>query len=177
MRTRMVSLAGLGLFMGCWLGADSPREIAEHFWQASQDGDMELARTYVSSESSATLKSPDEGGMPLESYSIGEEEIDGDRATVETSMTATMGSQELDIDFHTYLVREDGEWKVDLDRTTGDIVRVAFGVTMEQMGDVVGEAMKGAMEGLAEGMREGMEAMGEAISEAAEEAARRSRNR
>jgi hypothetical protein len=173
----MLSLAGLSLLTGCWLWGDSPRDIAEHFWDANQDGDMELASAYVSSESSATVKRPDDGGMPMESYSLGAEEIDGDRATVETAMTANMGSQQLDVDFQTHLVREDGEWKVDLDRTTSDIMRAALGVTMEEMGEMVGEAMKGAMEGLAEGLQEGMDAMGEAISEAAEEAARTSRNR
>lgn len=145
--------------------SSDPAAVAEAFWQAGQDGDIERARSYVSASSSAKMN--DGSRSTLEDVWVGESTVDGDGAMVETRVTAGADAESRQIHFNTIMVRESGDWKVDLDATSQEMMKEILGVTMGEFGEQMGEAMKGAMKGMAEGMAEGMEKMGEAMTDAA----------
>ena len=144
---------------GCWMAAEDPLTVAEAFWRAGQERDLELARSYVSADSKAQINDSGDAA-PFGDITLSDPEIDGDEATVETLMIG-VGEQDLEIAFQTALVMEDGAWKIDLDRTMGEMTKSLLGVSMsemmeglgETMGDAVGEAVGSLVEGLAEGMQ------------------------
>ena len=146
---------------------DGPHAIASAFWTASKNGDMELAKSYMAEGGSASINET-KSGSSLDDFSLGETTIDGDRATVETTVMST-GEQEMELAFNTVLVQQDDGWKVDLDQTTDEMMKSLFGTTMgdfaEKMGQAMGEAMGEAMKGMAEGMAEGLKSMGKAFGD------------
>ncbi len=148
--------------------ADGPHGVAEAFWTASRDGDMELAKSYIAEGGNATIKDADESGSSIGEFSLGETTIDGKQATVETTIETT-GERAMELAFNTVLVQQDGGWKVDLDQTTDEMMKSLFGTTMgglvEKMGQAMGDAMGEAMKGMAEGMAEGLKAAAQTLGD------------
>ncbi len=167
MKFRMTYLLTAALLGTACGAAGDPHAVAEAFWTASKDGDMELAKSYVAEGGSASI---DESGSSIGDFSLGETAIDGDRATVETTMVSA-GEQSIELAFTTVLVQQDGGWKVDLDQTSDDMMKSLFGTTMgeltkkmgEAMGDAMGEAMKGMAEGMAEGLKAATQTLGDSL--------------
>ena len=168
MRFRMTYLLTAALLGTACGASDGPRNIASAFWTASKDGDMELAKSYIAEGGNATIKAPNESRSSVGEFSLGETAIDGNRATVETTVVST-GEQEMELAFNTVLVQQDDGWKVDLDQTTDEMMKSLFGTTMgdftKKMGQAMGDAMGEAMKGMAEGMAEGLETMGKAFGD------------
>ena len=178
---QIFALAATGILLSCGGASDAARDVADTFWQASRDGDTEVVRSLVASGSKAKVNEPVDGDAPFGDYALGDVSIEDGVAGVETTVEGMDGSTMGEVQFKTFLIQEDGAWKVDLDRTTSDMMRVMLGVTMEQLGEMMGEAMgkamEGMVEGMAEGMKEGMEAMGEAMNEAADTSNKEHRER
>lgn len=111
------------LFIATLLGAcgapNDPYAVSEAFWTATIEGDLELARSYMDLEGRSTVKAASE--WPEGNFSFGETVIEGDGATVETTLFSE-GPIAMEIPFKTVLVREDDDWKV------------AFRKTMDEMG-------------------------------------------
>ena len=155
----LVIAAACALLMGCGGGeADKVKQVAQAFWDASKENDIELAKTYVSESSMFQMQEAKDGGPPGD-VQLGEVEVDGDRATVETVVANTDGETPVDMEFQTIMVREDGEWKVDMDQTTGSMMQGAFAA----MAKAMGTAMTGMAEGMAEAFKEGFEGMADSL--------------
>ncbi|MDY6794985.1 MAG: DUF4878 domain-containing protein [Actinomycetota bacterium] len=104
--------------------SESPQEVADKYMQASIDLDVDTAYSYLSETDKETLTLDvmrEEAEAAVEimgstdiSYTVGTENIEGDKATVEVTVTITDKesgeSQELTEDLD--LVKEGGEWKV-----------------------------------------------------------------
>ncbi len=153
MKFRMTYLLTAALLGTACGAADDPYGVAEAFWTASKDGDMELAKSYIAEGGSASI---DESGSSIGDFSLGETAIDGDRATVETTMVSA-GEQSMELAFTTVLVQQGGGWKVDLDQTSDEMMKSLFGTSMgglvEKMGEAMGDAMQEMVEGMAEGFK------------------------
>lgn len=169
---RTVGRVLLGLVVvgsaACFMTA-GPEDVAFDFWDAAREGDRERVESLALDPRDSRLDFEDEDSR-IESFEIGEAEIDGDVARVDTRLTGSNGDVELDLEFETVLVRREGEWWVDLDETGERLVVAVIGASMEGLGEAIGEGMKAAMEGLAEGMEE----LGEAMEKAGAEMRERS---
>ena len=162
--TYLLTAALVGTACG---SGDGPHAIASAFWTASKNGDMELAKSYMAEGGSASIDET-KSGSSVGDFSLGETTIDGDRATVETTVVST-GEQEMELAFNTVLVQQDDGWKVDLDQTTDEMMKSLFGTTMgdftKKMGEAMGDAMGDAMKGMAEGMAEGLKAATQTLAD------------
>lgn len=165
MRVHLTYLTAVLFVTGC-AGGDDPRAVADAFWTASKDGDVELAKTYIAEGGNASIQDPNESGSSVGDFSLGESAIDGDRATVETTVSSA-GAQEMELSFQTVLVRQQGDWKVDLDQTTGEMMKSLFGGSMgdfaEKMGEAMGEALGEGMKAMSEGLAEGLKAAADSM--------------
>ncbi len=166
MRNRLlVAILAASATTGCWMTTEDPLTVAEAFWRAGQEGDIELAQSYVSTESEAQINRTGDA-KPFGDITLRDPQVDGDAATVETFMVG-VGEREFEITFQTALVLEDGAWKIDLDQTMGDMTKSLLGISMtemmeglgQSMGDAMGEAMGSIVEGLAEGMQTAAESL------------------
>lgn len=166
--TPKMAIPLLPIVLAACAGGPGPAEIADAFWTASRDGDVERAESYVAENTSASMNAS--ADSEIDDFSLGEVDVDGDEATVHTTLSGRNGDRSLEISFGTKLVREDDGWKIDLDGTMGEMVGAVLGTTMgdlaSEMGKAMGEAMGEAMKGLAEGMAEGMKALGDSMQSA-----------
>lgn len=147
----------------CSFLLDDPSETAEAFWLASQDGDAERARALVLPSGSAEIKEPGENGTGIQDFALGDAEVDGDEAKVPTTLYG-LGESDMEISFVTVLAKSDGEWLVDLDRTTSEMTRALLGTTLEDMAEGMGRAIGDAMGEVVEGVAEGLQAAGESLA-------------
>jgi hypothetical protein len=132
-------------------GSDGPDDVARSFWEAARAGDMELAQTFATGSESMSLNQPEGGETGITDVAIGTPTVDGERATVPTTLTNTLaGPEPSDLAINTTLVQVDGDWKVDLDETMDEVMRGIMGVSMTDMGQAMGEAVVGAMQGAAD---------------------------
>lgn len=147
-----------GGVMACGGGADGPADIARAFWMASRDGETELARSHVLPGGNANLSAQDDG-PPISEVEVEDAEIHGDSARVPTHLTGvTKDGSPVDVRFETIMVRDSDRWLVDLDRTTGQMLRAMIGLSVKDLGEAIGNAM-------ADGMKEAMGAMAEGFRE------------
>ena len=166
MKFRLTHIFAAALLATACGAADGPGAVAQAFWTASKEGDIDRAKTYVAEGGKATMSNPE--NKSLREFSLGEVTVDGARATVETTVTA----EETELAFETVLIRQEGDWKVDLDATTDEMMKSLFGTTMgeftKKMGEAMGEALGESMKAVTKGMAEGLQAMGKALADSLE---------
>lgn len=154
---------------GCAGGA-GPETVAERFWTAVQEKDRQSVEALSIPAEDTKLNFDREGEM-LTAFEVGEVRTEGDVARADTRMEVPMGNLSHEVEFETVLARRDGDWLVDLDPTGDAIMKAVLGVTMQEMGEAIGEGMKEAMQGVAEGMSDAMQEMAEGMGEAMTEMA------
>jgi tetratricopeptide (TPR) repeat protein len=160
----MFGLLTGALLVGCGGAADDARDVAQSFWEASRDGDVERARSYVSESSAAKInEQDDESGVG--EVAIGEARIEEGVALVETTISGMDEDMPMGVEFETVLVREEGAWKVDLDRTTGNMMKSMLGVSLNAVAEEMGKALGEAMGQMVEGMQEGFESMADSLAD------------
>lgn len=157
-------LGAAGLVTAC-AGADGPETIADRFWAAVQDGDVETARAYAIESESSALELEDESAV--ESYEIGEVLSEDGKALVETRVT-TAGEWRLDITFETVLIEDAGEWKVHVEQTGSRMVRAVIGASTKELVRGIADTLRGAMGEVMEGVAEGMKDLGDALGKTAD---------
>lgn len=174
----VLALVGLAT-SGCWFLPsfdDSPAEVTRDFWHAARDGNQEMVEALSVNRFDTDFDVRD-SDAEIRSISIGDAEIHGDEADVETVLEGTNDDMDLTIEFETALVKRDGEWYVEMEETTGRLIGAMMGEFASYMGEAIGEAMEGMAEGIAEGLAEGMAELGEALQEAADDLKERRDNR
>lgn len=97
----------------------SPLEVSERFWTAVQQGDTQAMQRHIASATAAEQASA-EDILPVTGVEFGRTVIDGERASVET--TLTLGdSYPYRLPIKTQLLQEKQVWKVDYDATVAVI--------------------------------------------------------
>ncbi len=162
-----VAIVLVGL-IGAGCAGEGPDSVAERFWTAAQARDIETVEA-LSIESESTQLNFENTDNVIDSFELGESFEEDGETVVPTTLNSSSGENALEFDFETIMVRQDGDWKVDLDATSNRMIRAVLGASMGEIGEAIGEGMKDAMEGIAEGMAEGMREMGEAMGDAMEE--------
>jgi len=187
MKPKLLALPLLLSLSAC-LEAQNPKDIAQQYWQALADGDTEAARQYVSQDSRRDfdrfLQNRTQGDA------IRQVELGTLNTSVETTINPDPQQAGLDRPFDTYLVLEQGKWKIDMQRTRvppapGELEKQLGELTQQlnqslrqnasEMEQVFGESMQLLDELLTQGSQEmsrsllqGMEKFREAMRESVE---------
>ena len=149
------------LYLGCSGEPDTAMTVADKFWQALQDKDLDKARSYCTEETAESLTLNEDGSDQDVEIVFGDIEYKDEHTEIETMLQPSGDSDESSITLTTILVREDGKWKVDVSRTMMSM----FGGAVEEMVEGMSEAMEEAMEKMAEEMQKSMEQMEGSMSE------------
>lgn len=150
--------------LACTNPYDDPTEVARLYWTAMAEHDSDQALRF----STGSVHDLDLSDFDYEV--IGVElvvaEIRGARATVPTTIDATVSGMHLAIEFQTALVEVDGRWLIDIETTTAELVQsVAGNMTggalnramvelqgLEGLGDLIGQVVSSAMDGVLDGL-------------------------
>jgi uncharacterized protein YoxC len=92
-----------------------PIDVAEGFWRAVKDKDINAIEKY-STKDSLTGDELSENILPLDEIVLGKTVIDGDGAWVDTTVTIS-GDKPYTLPIKTVLIRENKQWKVDYQAT------------------------------------------------------------
>lgn len=130
----------------------SQQEIASDFWAAMMANDIAKAKSYAKSDSMNNV-------TPKDNAQVEKVEIRGMREEngltyVPTTITGTENGKPQRISFDTVLAKEDGDWKVDFNKTSSSMLGFSIDEVMEGMGKAMGEAMKGVGEAVDKGLKE-----------------------
>jgi hypothetical protein len=106
-------------FAACAL-SESPLPIAEAFWEAVERGDVGDLRELVRPTDELPEGDLSEHVLPVTGTEFGRIIIDGDQATVETTVTL-QSDRPLRVPVETALVYQDDRWLVDYDSTVASI--------------------------------------------------------
>lgn len=135
---------------GCSLGQDKPKEVAVKFWEATKSGDPAKIKPFVTQASLANDLMKNQSAQDDQAtFILGEEKIDGDKATIPT----VIQDQNIKFELTTVLLKEDGKWKVDVTQTMTSMLGGALGEMMkgiEQIGDQVGKELDDALKDFGE---------------------------
>ena len=147
---------------GCGVSRDQPDEVTRNFWSAIESADGEAARA-LASAASGRLVEPTLDEVSIEGVLVGESLRNDESAMVATTLVSVQEGEELDVTFHTHLVREDGRWKVDLAASRAELRKGLFVAGMREIGEAVGEGVREIGEAIREGALEMKEALREAL--------------
>lgn len=149
MRSLMVGL--LLLVLGGCMSSEQQqaREVANDFWQAVLDKDMETAKGLVTWDSAEYLRFLSSDKVSAQSFETGELQIiDG---TAEVATVLNSGSTaEMQIPVRTILIRHESGWLVDVQKTLGSMVSGTMGSIVDQLNSFMQDGLKGLDESLSE---------------------------
>jgi hypothetical protein len=162
MKKLLITLLPL-FFSACMHHTDSPREVANQYWQALKNGDTETARKLVSTNSrqefDAYLAKPADEKTPIGDINLGAEQT-----TVVTLIYPEENAPDDYSAFDTTLVLEDGQWKIDAAQTV--VPRPPpSDRELEELADQLSESMEDNIESIEDAMSEGMKLLDEALRE------------
>jgi len=128
----------------CIFSSDSQnaRSVAEDFWQAVLEKDMEKAKMLVTWESLDYLKYLSSNHVSAQRIETGEVKITDNLAEVATILYAG-NDGETQVPARTVLLKVDNVWRVDVQRTMGSIVSGTMGAVVNEMNDFMQQTIQG----------------------------------
>ena len=154
---KLTFLLSLTLLAAC--GSNDPASVADKFWDAMQDRNVDEARKYMTRNSANNLQIKDSD----EKYDIhlGKVSENDDTVSIATTLKKE-DDRDTAIELNTIVVKEDGQWKVDYNQTMLSM----FGGAMQQMMQGLGKAMQQGSKDMSKAMQESMEQAAKALQEA-----------
>ncbi|MFV8781050.1 hypothetical protein ACNKU7_01390 [Microbulbifer sp. SA54] len=117
---------GLAVLLSACSGPETPQQVTETFWEAAINEDASVVARYSTLE-----RAEDYDAFSADWHNYrpqwGRVVIDGDQASVVSKLSSTEETGPRRRKFTTYLVRQDGEWLVDYERTAMSINGGVFG--------------------------------------------------
>lgn len=128
MKWASLLLVSLIVFLGCvgCGGGLDPKTVTEKFWETMKAGDKEAAKPYLTKASWEKINQNKETKTfdpEKQTVTIGEATLQSDqtKASVATTLTMKQDTQEIQFQFNTVLIPEEGAWKVDFDLTSASM--------------------------------------------------------
>jgi len=129
----------------------SQQEIASDFWAAMMANDIAKAQTYAK-QGTMTNVTPKENAN-VQKVEIRHAREENGLTFVPTTIIGTENGKPQRRTFDTVLAKEDGEWKVDFDKTTTSILGISMEKVVEGMGKAMGDAMQGVGGAVGKGLQ------------------------
>lgn len=113
------------IFLSACQAVSTPEHVTAAFWEAMADGDVEAAREYATQETRLLVVK--QQNLEDASVKTGAATLDGNNARVPTAMTLSKSENGKLLSFDTVLLKENGLWKIDYQRTLNNVFNLPFG--------------------------------------------------
>jgi len=142
---RFTSLLFASLILTGCFGPKSPQDVTREFWEAviTQNVDNVIEYSTLVDASSYDTFNKNWYGYQL---ILGKIVIDANQANVETTFSKITSNNENQRKLNTYLIKQDGEWKVDYVQTAKSMDADVFGQFLGQL-DALGKNMSDTLKG------------------------------
>lgn len=158
------------LFLVSCTYSDNPQNAAERFWKAVSENKMEKAEIFSANgtmENTSLINNADVKVIEI----TGKHSLEKENAYVPTKVQIIKDGQTRKYEFNTVVVKENGEWKVDFNRTQIEMIGYSikqFEESLKNVGRDMGKAIGEAMKEMGKAMGEAMEDMADKTREAVE---------
>jgi hypothetical protein len=146
--------------------ADNPKDVADKYWQALRNGDIETARGLVSSDSRQAFRSFVESPENLKA--VGEVELGAQFTRVVTVLYPVHAPDDYRA-FDTLLVLENGEWKIDAEHTLVPPAGAESTKDADQSTDQLSQSMQDNIDSMEKSMKENLKMLHETVREGSRE--------
>ena len=138
----LVCLLGLLSLTACSQSTEqNARQVANEFWEAILQEDMEKAKALTTWDSTQYLSLLQNKKMSARRFETGELKIENGLAEVATVLYGG-DKGELQIPLRTVLSLHDNRWLVDVQKTLGSMVSGAMGAVVEQLNTFMQNGLK-----------------------------------
>lgn len=162
------ALAITFLVSACIEATDTPKQVAQKYWDALQKGDHITVRQHASKASQEDLDHY--LALPPDQRTTTHEVILGFEYTVvDTIINPNASPTDEQHTIETMLVLEDGKWKVDASRTQIPPPRISTEKELGELADQLSESMKDNIDSMDDALTEGMEMLNEALRDGSKE--------
>lgn len=180
MRKNLFSLANLLLVISvsiflsaCGNKALSPRDVAEHFWQAAQQGHMDAAKQMVSWDTAGYLKYLSDDKFKLLRVELGEGDVKEKVATFDTQLIFQKADGDtIRLPAKTTLIKTEGVWRVQLKQTMAAVLEKSMDAAANQFNQLFREglqelnkALTGSVDEISKSLEQGAKELGGALEE------------
>ncbi|MCV6604474.1 MAG: hypothetical protein OIF34_04150 [Porticoccaceae bacterium] len=158
----------LAVFISGCSNSDSPGDVAQDFWQAMADGDIDTARGLATESSKEAVRMDKKLHIEyLEFGKIFTEE--GNPSLLPTSLTTVSGGNRINLSFDTVLEQQQGQWRVDFNQTTQSMLGSSFQQLQDALAETITEAGNAVGDAVDEALNEAAGEMSEVLQGAARE--------
>ena len=150
-RIKFFSVAALCILLSaCASNQPSQQEVARDFWTAMAIKDLAKAKTYAKSGTMDGVTSNNDS--TVEKIDIKPAMEKNGVTVVPTTVTATENGEQKTRTFDTIMDKENGEWKVDFEKTSVSMLGFSMSEMIQGVGKAMGEVMKGVGEAVGKGL-------------------------
>jgi mevalonate kinase len=150
------------LLPACTQPAESPKTIANQYWQHIQSGNTVEAEKLISANSYQAYNENDHRQSAIEEFS------NSDAITIVNTTITTINPHsnfKQTRTFDTYLVLQQGQWKIDANQTQMPPTLSATEEELQQLSEELSESMQDNIEHIDEAMDQGMQMLNKALRE------------
>jgi hypothetical protein len=166
MKTTRLLFALLLLAISACSQAENPKDVADQYWQALRNGDLDTARSLVSAESRHAFRTFVESPENLDM--VGEVELGAQSTRVVTVLYPKRTTDDYRA-FDTQLVLENGKWKIDAEHTLVPPASAAATSDADQTPEQLSESMQETIDSMEKSMSEGLQLLQESAREGSRE--------
>ena len=142
---------------------NTPMTVAQAFWTATLDGDVEKAKQFLTPQSRPNFKVILQSNKDF--VELGEQSISADYAEILTQLTQHRGDEAKQIALRTILVNQQGQWLVDFDKTSDSMLGSELQSALDQLSETMRETIDKGMKVMGESVKEELEHMERALQD------------
>jgi hypothetical protein len=136
---------------------NTPMTVAQAFWTASLDGDVQTAKQYLTPQSRPNFKIILKSNKDF--VELGEQSITVDQAEILTQLTQHHGEKVNQVALRTVLVNIQGQWFIDFDKTRDSMLGSELQSALDQLTSTMMETIDKSVKVMGESMRDELQEM------------------
>ena len=146
---------------------NTPMTVAQAFWTAALDGDVETAKQFLTPQSRANFKLILKSNRDF--VELGEQSITTTEAEILTQLTQYQGDQPRKVALRTILINQQGQWLVDFDKTSDSMLGSELQSALEQFSETMRETIDKGVQVMGESVKEELQEMERALQNTLDE--------
>lgn len=146
---------------------NTPMTVAQAFWTATLDGDVETAKQFLTPQSRPNFEFILQSNKDF--VELGEQSISSTEAEILTQLTQYRGDEFRKVALRTILVNQQGQWLVDFDKTSNSMLGSELQSALDQLSNTMRETIDKGVKVMGESVKEELENMERSLQETLED--------
>ena len=168
---KIIPLFFIFLLTACGEKTLNPQEVAEQFWQAAKQGEMDSAKQLVSWDTAGYLKYFSDDKFIIKRVELGESVTQEEKVSIDTLLVLEKkGSSDVRIPTKTVVVKTENVWRIQLKQTLTAVINQTVNAVANQFNQLLkegmqelGKALSGSVNEISKSLEEGAKELGESL--------------